>query len=198
MFKNITLMLFFSVVSLFAKSGYILHNEDILIDKAAAKIEKMCDELYAKTGTAVYVSAVNTLKERTITLYAQEMAKGLEGEFALLVFAGAQKQIELVMSPEVESFIDKDEILDGYIIPILVAKTKDTTPQQQYSAGIFNGIAELTDQIAKKHDIVLENSVGSQSKNFYEGLMWVIKLLLLITVAIFAYAYLKNRKEKRQ
>ncbi len=191
-----TLLLFLLTTFLFGADSYILHNESIIIDKAAKKIEKMCTEIAEKTGVAVYTSAVKSTGGKTITEYATGIASNLKKPYVLLAIAAYEQQIEMVMSPEVAKYIDKDEVLDDFIIPILVSHNKEATPEQKFSAAVFNGIAETTDQIAAEHNIVFANSVGSESKNFYEGIMWVIKLMLLITVAVLAYIYLSSKKEQ--
>ena len=157
----------------------------------------MCREIDEKTGVGVYTSAVKSLQGATIGQYAQTLTQDLKAPYILLAMAVNEQQIEMVMSPEVSKYIDKDEILDEYIIPILVSHNKNASPEQKFSAALFNGIAETTDQIAGEHNIVFANSVGSESKNFYEGIMLVIKLMLLFTVAVLVYIYLSSKKEKQ-
>jgi uncharacterized membrane protein YgcG len=189
--------LFFLLLSITFLFGgnHILHNDAILIEKAAQKIEKMCEELLQTTGVGVYISAVDTLDGKSIVQYGSDLAQKLNAPYVLLAIAVKDEQIDLTMSPDVANYLDKDEILDDFIIPILVSHNKKSTPQQMYSAAIFNGVAEMTDQIAAEHNIVLANSVGSQSKNFYEGIMWVIKLLMLITVAVLVYIYISSKRD---
>jgi len=196
MIKNSLIFLLFTA-SLLAQGKYVLHNESIIIDKAAVKMEKMCDELNQKTGIGVYTSAVKSTQGLSIVEYGNKIARELKGPFVLLSIATNEEQIDMIMSPEIATYLDKDEILDDFIIPILVSHNKDATPEQKYSAAIFNGIAETTDQIATEHNVQLAHSVGSESKNFYEGLMWIIKLMLLVTLAVLAYIYLSSKKERQ-
>jgi len=195
MIKKILTVLLFTA-SLFAESTYLLHNESIIIDKAAVKMEKMCDELFQKTGVGVYTSAVKSTNGLSITDYGHTLAGTLKQPYVLLSIAADEQQIDMIMSPEIAKYIDKDEILDDFIIPILVSHNKKATLEQKYSAAVFNGIAETTDQIAAEHNVKLANSVGSESKNFYEGLMWIIKLMLIVTAAVLVYIYLSSKKEK--
>ena len=195
MIKKTLISLLFTGV-LFAQNHFILHNDAIIIDKAAEKIEKMCSEIAEKTGVGVYTSAVKTAGGKSITEYTDELTAGLNTPYVVLAIAVDEEQIEMVMSPEVAKYIDKDEILDEYIIPILVSHNKKASPEQKFSAAIFNGVAEITDEIATEHNIVFANSVGSESKNFYEGIMWIIKLLLVLTAAVLVYIYLSSKKER--
>jgi len=196
MIKKLLLTLLFSGV-LFAQNHYILQNESIIIDKAAEKIEKMCSEIYEKTGVGVYTSAVRNAGGKSITEYAGTVAAGIKSPFALAI-AVDEQQIELLMSPELAKYIDKDEILDEYVIPILVSHNKKASPEQKFSAAVFNGVAEITDEIASEHNIAFANSVGSESKNFYEGIMWVVKLMLIFTGAVLTYIYLTSKRREHE
>lgn len=194
MIKKTFFMLLFSGF-LFAQNSYILHNESIIIDKAAKKIEKMCAEIYEKTGVGVYTSAVASSGGKTITEYSSTLSADLKAPYVLLAIAAYEQQIELVMSPDVARYIDKDTVLDEYIIPILVSHNKKASAEQKFSAAIFNGVAEITDEIAEEHNIVFANSVGSESKNFYEGIMWIVKLMLIFTFAVLVYIYLSSKRK---
>lgn len=193
--KNLLILFIFPLV-LWANQNLIINNESILMDKTVVKLEEMTNELHQKTGIGIYISAVESLKGKTVTAYGEELSGQLSGSYLLLVFASEDKQIELFMSPDVASVIDTDDILDDYIIPILVERRKDLSLQQQYSAAIFNGIAEVVDELAESQNIVLSSSVGSGSKDFYDGLSVVIKILLIFTFAALFYAYYKSKREK--
>jgi hypothetical protein len=196
MIKKLLYLLLFTF-ALNASENFILHNENIISEKASLKIEKMCNELYAKTGVGVYVSAVRSLGGKKITEYEKEIANSLNGKFILLAFSSGDKQIDLFSTPGETGLFDKNEILDDYILPIIIEKRKDLSYEQQYTAGLFNGVAELTDEIAEKHGIVLQESIGSEGKHFYDGLMVIIKILLALTIFTTFYIYYKARQEKK-
>lgn len=197
MLKKTLITLLFTGV-LFAQNHYILHNEAVIIDKAVTKIEKMCTEIHEKTGIGVYTSAVKSAEGKTITEYSDAVAKELDAPYVLLAIAAYEQQVEMVMSPEVAKYIDKDTILDEYVIPILISHNSKATPEQKFSAAIFNGVAEITDEIAAEHNIAFANSVGSESKNFYEGIMWVVKLMLILTGIVLTYIYLSSKRKENE
>jgi len=190
-------LLFFLTFS-FSHASFILHNEGILAEKAVPKIEEMTGELHQKTGIGVYLSMIDSLKGETITQYENKLAKGLEAPFVLISFARAEQQIDLVASADLEGKLDKDEVLDDYIIPLFVEHRKDLTDTQQFSAGLFNGIAFITDSLADQAGIVLASSVGSGSKNFMDVLMIIIKIMLALTIIAYFVAYFRHKKAQKE
>lgn len=190
-------LLFFLTFS-FSHASFILHNEGILAEKAVPKIEEMTGELHRKTGIGVYLSLIDSLKGETITQYETRLAKELKAPFVLISFARAEQQIDLVTSSDLEGKLDGDEVLDDYIIPLLVEKRKDLTYTQQYSAGLFNGVAFVTDSLAEQAGMVLESSVGSGSKDFMDVLMAIIKVMLALTIIAYFVAYFRHKKAVRE
>lgn len=188
------LLLFISLTAFVFGGEFVLHNDDTLLEKAEAKIEEMAKELKEKTGTAIYVSAVAKLPNgETITTYIDRISSDLSGSYALIAISRLDKQIELKTSSDLEKLLKKDSVLNGYIIPLLVEMRKDLSVQQQISAGILNGVAHIQDTIADSQGVVLESSIGSESKNFYDGLMWVIKIMILLTAIAFFVAWRRGR-----
>ncbi len=173
---------------------FILHNEEIVLEKAAEKMEEMMSELYDKTGIAIYLSAIARLPEgHTITTYEQELAQQLDGSFVLIAVSRTDQQIDLIASEDLVDRFDKDELLRRYIIPFFVEQRRDVTPQQQMSAGLLNGIAHITDHFAAQEDVILLSSIGAESENFIKGLMLVIKIMLGLTVLAFFIAWYRSQ-----
>lgn len=174
---------------------FVLRNDNVVLGKAVAKIEEMSRELKQETGIGVYLSAIDKLENNeTIAVYAKRIAGDLAPPFVLVAIGRIDRQIDLVVSEELSGRIDIDEALDDYIIPLFVEIRKDITLQQQLSAGLLNGIAFIVDTLAEQDGIVLKSSIGSGSKNFYDGLMWVVRIMLALTVLGFALVWYRNRK----
>ncbi|GHV04196.1 hypothetical protein AGMMS50229_05040 [Campylobacterota bacterium] len=187
-------LLFLTLLASVWAENFVLQNDNILLEKAVEKINEMTTELKTKTGVSVYVSAINKLENNeTIALYAKRIGERLEAPFALIALSSTDVKIDLITSPDLAEIVDRDEVLDDYIIPLFVEVRRDLTTQQQLSAGVFNGVAFLTDTIAEDRGIVLESSVGSGSKNFYEGLMWVIKIMIVLTLVGIFIAYRRSK-----
>ncbi|GHV59864.1 hypothetical protein FACS1894103_4140 [Campylobacterota bacterium] len=173
----------------------MLNNDDVLMEKTVDKINEMTAELKEKTNIGVYISAAEKLENNeTITAYTKRLGATLESPFVLITLSSIDRQIDLITSDDLTKRIDKDEVLDDYIIPIFVEIRKDISRQNQLSAGIFNGVAFVVDTLADQEGIELESSVGSGSKNFYDGLMWLIRVMGLLTVGAFAYLWLRDKR----
>jgi hypothetical protein len=71
-----------------------------------------------------------------------------------------QTHLNLFTSQEFETIINKDEILNDYIIPLLASKDKNKL-FAKVSAALLNGYAQIGDEIAKSQNITLESSIGS-------------------------------------
>ena len=182
------------VIQLFS-ANFVLNNDDVLMEKAVDKINEMAAELNEKTKIGVYISAVAKLENNeTITTYTKRLGESLDAPFVLITLSQIDRQIDLITSDDLAKRIDKDEVLDHYIIPLFVEIRKDISQQNQLSAGIFNGVAFVVDTLAAQEGIELVSSVGSGSKNFYDGLMWLIRVMALLTVGAFAYLWLRDKR----
>ncbi|MDR0664363.1 MAG: TPM domain-containing protein [Helicobacteraceae bacterium] len=179
---------------------FVLRNDNILIDKNIAKINEMSAELKAKTGAGVYVSVVDKLEANTtIGVYAKTIASELNGSFVLLAISQSDRQIDAIVSPELQTVIDKDDIvcvMPGCpIVPILSERRRDITLQQQIGAGIFNGAAYVVDTIANAREVTLESSVGSGSRNFGLSLTWIVRIMIVLTLAAMFIAWRRGKAE---
>lgn len=182
------------VINSLFSANFVLQNDKIVLEKAVNKIEEMASELKEKTGVGIYLYAIDKLdNNETITKFANRVALDLNGSYALIVVSRIDKQIEMKNSPDLDKVLDKDNVLNGYIIPLFVEIRKDLTAQQQISAGILNGVAHIQDTIAENRGVSLTTSIGSESKNFYDGLMWVIKVMALLTIIALYLAWRRSR-----
>lgn len=166
------------------------------MEKANLKINEMSKEIEDKTGVKIILNVLKRLPENhTITTYGKEFVEAnLKNSFVVINFSEMDMKINLVASPDLESVVNEDDILDDYIIPLLISQNKKTTPQQKYSAGLLNGMAEVADRVALHKKIVLESSIGSESKNFIDGLTLIIRIMIIITLLALGYAWYRRKK----
>jgi len=82
----------------------------------------------------------------------------------------------------------------GTILPILAEKAKGDDIVAKYSVAMFNGYADVADQIAEYHGVSLSSSAGSGSKNFID----IIRVIFygIILYALFRYAKGKYFRKK--
>lgn len=68
-------------------------------------------------------------------------------------------------SKSIEQFKEIVGDYGGTIIPLLAQKAKPGELLGKYSGSMFNGYADIAEQIASSKEIVLENGVGNANKN---------------------------------
>lgn len=82
------------------------------------------------------------------------------------------------------SYDEAEELISnrgGTILPILAEKAKGDDIVSKYSVAMYNGYADVAEQIAAHHGVTLSSSAGSGSKNF-------INILRVIFYGIILYA----------
>jgi len=77
----------------------------------------------------------------------------------------------------------------GTIIPLLAGKAKPGEVLGKYSASMFNGYADIAEQIADSKNVKLENAVGSVN----QIAIFVIKVIFYGIVLIGIYMYIKRK-----
>ena len=73
--------------------------------------------------------------------------------------------IALFYSDSLSSFKDTLTNYGGTIIPLLAQKSKDGELLGKYSGAMFNGYADIAEQIAASKGVVLESAVGSANQD---------------------------------
>jgi hypothetical protein len=101
--------------------------------------------------------------------------------------------VNLLMSKDLEKIIDKDDILNGYVIPLLASKDKNTL-FAKVSAATLNGYAAIADTIAESKDIKLVSSIGNAGK--ISSTIWRVLMYTLVVFGLLAYTYAVMRKRK--
>lgn len=77
----------------------------------------------------------------------------------------------------------------GSIIPLLAEKSKGGETVQKYSAALFNGYADIADQVAASKGVELENAVGNTNRYAIQ----VVKSIFYLGVLYGLYLYIKRR-----
>ncbi len=86
------------------------------------------------------------------------------------------------------SFSDVRELMSSYggtVLPILAERAKGDDIVKKYSVAMFNGYSDVAEQIAARHNVTLDSSAGSGSKNFIHFLRAIF--YGIIVYAIFLY-----------
>lgn len=185
-------------------SRYILEGEKNLDPRAIEKIDAMGSELFVKTGVSVYIYATeryqnikfDNIKSKMafIKSFEEDIIKDLKNPFVLLSVSVEDTHINIRSSDELTKVIDRDDILDNNIIPVLASKDKNSV-YAKMSAALLNGYAAITDSVAESKGLVLESSIGSGGTTF--SAIWRVFMYFIIVTGLLAYTYavLKSRKK---
>ncbi|EJF06597.1 hypothetical protein ThvES_00013270 [Thiovulum sp. ES] len=193
---RIFLAVFLFSVSLFGK--YVLKDELFMHPEFINKIEVLGNEVEVKTGVAVYVLILKTTNGESLSIVGKDELAKLPENSVILTFTETEQKVDIVAYDEVLELFDREQILSPYpwsgtILPILGEKIKSDL-RNKYSVALFNGYADIVEQIASSKDVVLENGVGDANKIVINSLRLVFYGILIF--ALFFYFYKKFKRKK--
>ena len=190
--------LFIFPMLLFANS-YVLVNDGIMPLKEVNKIEEMGKELYQKTKIPVFVAAAKELnKTKPIDLI--NIIKQNNSSYILLYFSTNPTAVNIFASDDAKKLIDIDQILSplpwrGTIRPIMSpAFSKDDRIKQ--GVAIFNGYADIVDQVANSKGVELVSSIGSESRFSFQIIRTIFYAILLFAILQFILNRKKNASKQ--
>lgn len=185
---------------------FIVTDEVVKIDGFNKQIEPMGAELSAKTGVNLYMSLVkDTDNNQSIIAYQQALIKTLKEPAVLFSFVENSKQVQIYAEDKsLYKLFDRDQIMDplaiwpffnGRVIPIIGAKApKEVDPKDKYAVAMYNGYAEISEQIAESKGVVLSTAIGDTNKTIYKYIISGLFFVSLITVLKLARdGYRKKR-----
>ena len=185
------------------QNPYIITHDDLIDQRAQDKILEIGNEAKQKLGINLYVDVKeNNGIDRKIERQERiEMMKKVEANlvkdlptpYAVLTIAVDQTYASILMSDDLKTIIDKDDILDGYVIPLLASKDKNTLFAKT-SAACLNGFAQMADSVAKAKNIKLDSSIGSEGK--VASTIWKMFMYTLVLGGIILYAIIVMRERK--
>jgi hypothetical protein len=88
-----------------------------------------------------------------------------------------------------DEFKETSSNYGGTIIPILAQKAKEPQKVSKYSAALFNGYADIVDQVAKSKGVELEHGVSDTNKNS----LFFVKLFFYGFILYAIFLYLKRK-----
>lgn len=206
MLKSIIKILIFItcfVDGAFANISYIISDGGLIDQRAGEKIFQIGSEVKTKLNVNLYLDVkedngldIKLPREERIAQMRQiekELVKDLKKPYAVLTIAVEQLYASILMSNDLKTIIDKDDILDGYVIPLLASKDKNSLFAKT-SAAALNGYAQMADSIAKSQNIELVSSIGSGGK--VASTIWKMVMYTLVLGGIILYAIIVMRERK--
>jgi len=207
----ILIVLFQTILS----ANYLYKDEVVFNPKFNAEIEKLGSELYLKTGISLKLLMLKELPEnQTIANYEKELIQNFNEPTILLTFSEMDSKVDIMAQPtSLYEYFDKKQVLSpisshvqafvvallnmdfsdmasgGTIIPLLAQKSKKGEAIGKYSAAMFNGYADIAEQIAESKGVVLENAVGSVNQHS----IFAVKVLFYGIIVIAIFMYIKRR-----
>jgi hypothetical protein len=202
------LLLALAFNTLFAvENNYILKHDGLIDQRAQDKINEIGLEAKNRLGINVYTfiienngidpSAPRDERRAMMNLFNNKIIDSLDvkSSYAVLIISIDQKYTGILVSDDLKKYIDKDDILDGYVVPLLASKDKNSLFSKT-SAATLNGYAQIADSIAEHQGIELVSSIGSAGKT--ASSIWRVFMYFLVVTGIIAYTVIvmKQRKVK--
>jgi hypothetical protein len=188
------------------QNSYIISHDGLVDVRAQNKIFEIGNESKSKLHVNLYIdikenNGINPKEDRQIRQKQmkekeQLIVQNLEKPYAVLSIAIDQLYANILMSDDLKNIIDRDDILDNYVIPLLASKDKNSLFAKT-SAAVLNGYAQMADSIANSKDITLESSIGSEGKT--ASSIWKVFMYTLVVIGLFSYVViiLRERKYKK-
>ena len=200
---GVILSLLLFLYSNLSAGQFILNDDKLIDDRAKEKINQIGDEVKSKLGVNIYIYAKSNLgldeniktKEKIefIRNNENQLVSTLEQPYVLLTIAVEETHVNLLFSDSLKEVLDKNDILDGYVVPLLASNDKNTL-FAKVSAATLNGYAAIADKIADSKDMKLESSIGNAGK--VSSTIWRVVMYTLIVLGLLAYTYAILRKRK--
>ena len=206
--KFIFVLLLLVSSSFAMQKTYIINHSGLIDNRAYEKINTIGKEVLEKINVEIYLDVkgnngidlnqnikqriplMNNIEKKMI----ESIKKITKHKFIILTIALDQQYANILFSNnELKKIIDRDDILDGYVIPLLVAKDKNTL-KSKVSAAVLNGYAQIGDVLAKNKNIELKSSIGSEGK--ITASIWKVFIYTLVTIGLGAYVIVIMRERK--
>jgi hypothetical protein len=205
----IILFLTINIINASQKS-FIINHSGLIDERAYKKINEIGLEVFNKLNKEIYIDIKGNngidlnLPRKTRIEMMQEKENTLKdfiknktnNEFIILIFALDQKYANIIYSNQaLNKIVNKDDVLDGYVIPLLAAKDKNIL-MSKVSAASLNGYAQIADLLAQDKNIELTSSIGSSGKT--ASTIWRMFMYTIVLSGIILYfiIIMKERKLK--
>jgi len=194
LYKGLFAILSLWMFPLLLNATQLLKN-DLLKIEAVELIDKMGEELYAKTAVNGYVIATNEHFSEGFNLveYSKKYKAKLNKPYVLFIFApyatitkksDMRGRVGIIPSSDgVRALYDYDDVRDAGIN--IVAIKDSNTDEDKYNIAVLQSYSELADNIAKSKGITLENTIDDEMGTMISILRVLIYSGTLILLWLF-------------
>ena len=187
------------------KNDFILLQDNLIDNRVQKKIFDIGTEVKNKLGINIYMyitkdngidnslsmnDKIKLTKKFNDKIISQ---RKLSTNYAILIISINQQYANLLTSNNLKDVLDKNDILNGYVIPLLASKDKNSLFAKT-SAASLNGYAQIADSLAKKQNIQLVSSIGSSGK--VASSIWRVLIYTIVLFGIVAYIIIAARSKK--
>jgi len=202
-----------------------LYKDEVIFNPAFTKeVETLGYELQQKTGISLKLVMLKELPNKIdIVSYEKELIKSFSQPTILLTFSEMDSKVDILASDSsLYEYFNKKQVLSpvsspvqafviallsmdfsdmtsgGTILPLLAQKAKKGEVLGKYSGSMFNGYADIAEQIAESKGVVLENAVGNANKTS----IFIVKIIFYGFIFYGIFMYIKRklyiRRQKRE
>ena len=188
------------IISLsFLSAQFIIKDELNLNPAFHQQIEEIGQELYQKSGIGVYIMIFSTTNGESLSTVGQQELNNLPLNSVILTFTEKEKKVDIIANTDILKLFDKEQVLSplpwkGTILPILGEKIKEDV-RNKYSVALFNGYADIVEQIAESNNIVLEHAVGNSNKYVLNTLRVIFYSIILLALGYMIYKKFRKGSE---
>jgi len=198
-----------------------LYKDEVIFNPAFTQdVEVLGSELYQKTGISLRLVMLKELPNKmNIVNYEKELMKDFNSPTILLTFSEMDSKVDILASDtSLYEYFDKKQVLNpisspvqafvvalinmdfsdmssgGTILPLLAQKAKKGEILGKYSGSMFNGYADIAEQIANSKNVVLDNAVGSANQIS----IMIVKILFYGFIIYAIFMYIKRKLYTRR
>ena len=101
--------------------------------------------------------------------------------------------IAVTSSSSFDNFIAHITNYGGTILPLIGLRTKKYEILGMYSAALYNGYSDISEQVAQSKGVTLKNAAGNTNKNF----LFIIKIIFYGTILLAIIQYTRRVMYRR-
>lgn len=215
------LALIFAIFSHTQLNAEYLYKDEVIFNPAfTQEVEILGSELYQKTRISLKLVMLKELpKGMSIVEYEKELMREFNEPTVLLTFSEMDSKVDILASDtSLYEYFDKKQVLSpisspvqafvialismdfsdmtsgGTILPLLAQKAKKGEVLGKYSGAMFNGYADIAEQIANSKGIVLDNAVGSANQTS----IYIVKIIFYGFIIYGLILYVKRKMYARR
>ena len=124
----------------------------------------------------------------------------MQSPWILLAFSAIDKQVDLKFSPDAKGLTDPDEVLNDFVIPILVKKQKGVTENATYEAALYNGSTRVIADVATAKGVKLtslpeeDRSISEHASEKINFWKWSFYAFIGVTLFVIVLNLFKRKK----